>query len=124
MHNQITNSPQDLLADIESFQVRYSTFWQRFMAILVDSLVLIPVVIIDTFNKITWKNHSVFILSFLITLTYKPLLESKYGASLGKMALNLKIVNTKYQKAETKNIILRNIFGISGRILTGAVALI
>jgi uncharacterized RDD family membrane protein YckC len=115
----MSEQPQDLLTDIEHTQVNYSTFWQRFFAGLIDGLVLLPAVVIDSFNKSTWKSFPLLVLTFLLTLAYKPFLEAKYKATLGKMAMQLTIVDTNFEKPSLKNIILRNIFEIPTRIIIG-----
>ncbi len=119
-----TSSPANLLDDIVQVDVRYSTFWQRFLAVLVDGLVLLPFLLIDHYNKITWKSLSLLTVTFLITLLYKPFMEAKYGATLGKMALALTIVDTQYQKAPLRNILLRNVFDLMSRLSTGVITII
>ena len=113
----MTQQPLNLLDDIESSDVNYSTFWQRFFATIIDGFVLAPFIIIDIFNKTTWKSNSILFASFVITLLYKPFLEGKYGATLGKMAIKLTIVNQEYHKASIDNIIFRNVFDIVNRLL-------
>lgn len=118
------DQPQDLLTNLEQPQVIYSTFWQRFLASLLDGLILIPFVIIDSFNKTTWKSIPLLVMTFLLTLAYKPFMEAKYHATLGKMALNLTIVDNQHVKPSLNNILLRNIFDISNRIIIGITAFI
>lgn len=120
----MTDPTQDYLADIETAPVRYSTFWQRFFASLLDGIVLAPFGIADSYNRSNWQSYPVFLLLFLITLLYKPFLEIKYGATLGKMVMKLTVVNTAYQKADARNILLRNIFDIFERLFTGIVAMV
>ncbi len=119
------NEPiQDILTDVEHTQVTYSTFWQRFFASLIDGLVLVPIAVIEYFNESTWKSLGLQVLTFLLALLYKPFLEAKYKASLGKMALKLTIVDTTFTQPLLKNIILRNIFDISGRVVIGITSFI
>ena len=113
----MTNQPQDLLPEIEDLQINYSTFWQRFFASFIDGLILIPFIVIDTFNKSTWKSLPLFLITFLIALAYKPLLEAKYKATVGKMAMKLTIVDINFNNPSIKNIILRNMFDISTRVI-------
>ena len=120
----MTDPTQDILTDLEHPQIKYSTAWQRFFAVIIDGLILSPFVLIDSFNKTTWKSYPILAISFLITLAYKPFLESRYGATLGKMAIKLTIVNASYQKADIKNVILRNTFEIVNRLLLAVVAVI
>lgn len=120
----MTDPTQDLLTDIDGSNVVYSTFWQRFGAAIIDGLVLSPIAIVDYFNKWSWKSLPLLILTILVGLAYKPFMESKYYATLGKMAMNLTIVNTDLQTPGIRNIVLRNIFDIATRVLTGATAII
>jgi uncharacterized RDD family membrane protein YckC len=120
----MTETTQDLLTDFDTPIVRYSTFWQRFFATFIDGLVLAPFAFIDIYNETTWKSYTILAASFLITLCYKPFFENKFGATIGKMALSLTIVNTDYQRAEIKNILLRNIIDIVDRVVVGFVTLL
>ena len=43
---------------------------------------------------------------------YKPFCEYEYGATLGKMALKLKVVNQQFEKANLQEVLLRNVFQI------------
>jgi len=117
----MTNPTTDLLIDIEQADLRYSTFWQRFLAIIVDALVLTPFVIADSFNKSGWKSLPLSMAILAVTVVYKPFMEAKYGATLGKMALGLTIINTDYERADLKNVLLRNIIDIVSRLLTGLI---
>ena len=119
-----TQNPPDILTDIEGGPVTYSTFWQRFFALLIDGLVLCPLIFIDTYNKTTWKSFPLLIISSLIALAYKPFMEAGYGATLGKMAMKLTIVNYEFQKAGVRNIILRNIIDIVNRVAVTIVTII
>lgn len=97
----------------EQSNVKYAGFWQRFGALLVDGLVVGPVTMGLTYlNIISWKNPLVLVVITLLSVAYKPFMEFKYGATLGKMALNLKVTNLKFGKADLKEIVLRNIFHI------------
>jgi uncharacterized RDD family membrane protein YckC len=45
-------------------------------------------------------------------------MEYNYGATLGKMALRLKVVNLQFEKADLQEILLRNIFHIVPPLIT------
>lgn len=106
----------DILVDLEKTDVRYSTFWQRFFASLIDGLILSPLSIIDSYFD-NWNSVVIITTAFLVGVIYKPFLEMRYGATLGKKALGLRVVNENYEKAGPKHIILRNIFDISQRVV-------
>lgn len=99
-------------------EIIYATFWERFFALLIDSLVLMPIIIMAVINEITWKDLIIFLILFLITWTYKSFCEYKYGATIGKMVLKLIVVNKYFQKATFKEILLRNIFFIIGDLVS------
>ena len=96
-----------------SSTVKYGGFWVRFLAVLLDGLILAPITFgIGYFNVITWKSVPVLILVTLAGLAYKPVMEYLYGSTLGKMALRLQVVSISFGKADVKAILLRNIFNI------------
>lgn len=111
---------QDLLTDID-FHVQYGNFWPRFLAILIDGIILAILTPINLFNRTHWKSSVVLIVISVIQFAYKPFFEHIYGATPGKMALKLKVVNYGYQRADAENIIIRNIFGISSGLILLAI---
>lgn len=94
-------------------EVAYGGFWTRLGALLVDAVVLAPVTLcVLYFNIISWKSPAILVVLTLVSLAYKPFCEFFYGATLGKMALRLKVVNLQLEKANLQEILLRNIFHI------------
>jgi len=84
-----------LIEDNHGFkeEIEYAGFWIRVGAAIIDTFVFIPIIIIGFYNLFSVK--SIFLL-FILTLCqnlYKPLMEWRYGATLGKMACNIKVVN-------------------------------
>jgi len=110
---------QDLLTE-EQFHVTYGNFWPRFWAVLIDGIILSVFTPITVYNKTEWKNLSLLIIVSFIQFSYKPFFEYRYGATPGKMALRLKVVNYEFQQASLAQIITRNIFGI----LSGLIVLV
>jgi uncharacterized RDD family membrane protein YckC len=115
----MTENTQDVLLEFEPADLRYASFWPRFLALLLDGLVLSPFVVLDYYNKVSLKNLPVLIIGFLITLLYKPFMEFRYGATLGKMALGICVRNYEYQKPTLKNAVLRSIIDIGSRGFNG-----
>jgi len=81
--------------------VKYAQFWPRFVAYFLDGI------IVAVFNVAMVAFNFAFVQSFwfylpitLIGIAYKPYLESKYGATLGKMALNLKVTGLQHQQID------------------------
>ena len=71
----------------------YGGFWARFGAAFIDILVFVPIILFSNYNIISIKSIALLYVLTLISALYKPLMELKYGATLGKMALRLKVVN-------------------------------
>lgn len=110
---------ETLLDTKPKIEVKYGRFWSRFGATILDSLVLLPISFgINYFNIISWKNVFVLVALELVTIAYKPFMEATYGATLGKMALNLKVVNLEYEQASLAQILMRNIFHLVPSIIS------
>jgi uncharacterized RDD family membrane protein YckC len=106
--------------EVESpIKVIYGGFWERFGALFLDGiaygLITIPLTLFNTF---TWKNQLINVLIFLIGICYKPFCEYKWGRTLGKLALNLKVVNMDLQKPNGIEILKRNSFNIANSIFS------
>ena len=97
----------------------YGGFWVRLGALLIDGLVLAPFIYgVGYFNIIHWKSLEVLVLISLIGMMYKPLMEFKYRATLGKMAFRLIVTNSIFEPPSVNDILMRNIFHIVGTILS------
>jgi uncharacterized RDD family membrane protein YckC len=94
---------------------KYKTFWPRFWAGGIDSIVFIPLMVIDHF---VWKAHSsipilliaiwhiAYSLSFSI---YSILMHGKYGQTLGKMVMRVKVLDISENKLTMYQAIKRDI---------------
>ena len=81
----------------------FAKFWIRFAAFLLDGLIIIIIILpVTYFNVIQWKIPWVFILTSIITITYKPFMEYQYSATLGKMAVGIQVVGNQFQKVTLK----------------------
>ena len=100
--------------ETEIKHVEYASFGARLAALLIDGFITgilsagIMYVNVETLNEPVF-----YILSTVLVLMYKPFCEYQYGATIGKMALGLKVVNSYHKKANLKEILLRNIFHIA-----------
>jgi uncharacterized RDD family membrane protein YckC len=76
---------------------KYSTFWPRFWAGLIDGLVLCPISIIDNYMYPPRVDKPLLVIwtifSFLTYSTYSVLLHARYGQTVGKKAMNIKVMN-------------------------------
>jgi uncharacterized RDD family membrane protein YckC len=109
---------QPLIKTDES-AIKYGDFFPRLGAQLLDALVIAPVSFgVTYFNITSWKSPLLLVVLTLITVAYKPFLEFTYGATLGKMALNLKVVNLQHERANLTEILIRNSFYIVPSLVT------
>lgn len=79
--------------DGNTINYRFAGFWVRVGASLVDFLVMIPFAFLSFYIIIVLKSLPLVILVHIIMAAYKPLLEYQYGATLGKMAVGIKVIN-------------------------------
>ncbi len=94
-------------------KIIYAGFWPRLAALLVDLLVLAPLTFgVTYFNITSWKNATLMMIVTVIGIGYKPTMEYLYGATLGKMALNIKVTNLQFEQPNLQAILLRNVFHI------------
>ena len=110
-----TNS--SLLAEFEGTQKTYATFWERLLALLIDGLIIGVITFpINYFNETIFKSFSLFVIFALVGMIYKPFLEFKYGATLGKMVMKISIVTTSFEPINLTQAILRNAFVLASNI--------
>lgn len=114
---------QDLLNEQELQSFTYTKFWPRVGAFLIDRVVMLAITPLVLYNTTHWRSYLFFTGLVLVQFIYKPFLEYEYGATLGKMALGIKVVNYQYQKPGFKEIFLRNIIVVTEFILTLAFGL-
>jgi uncharacterized RDD family membrane protein YckC len=74
---------------------RPAGFWVRLGAYLIDFLVFIPIMILGMWNTYSLKSSIVLVLISLPGLFYKPVMESFWWATLGKMACGIKVIDDK-----------------------------
>lgn len=107
------------LIQINENSVRYGGFWPRLGALIIDALIMTPVSLgLHYLNISSWKSSIIFALLTLVTLVYKPVMESVYGATLGKMCFDLKVVNMKFESATVKEVLLRNVFHLTPSLIS------
>ncbi len=85
--------------------IEYAGFWQRVLASIIDGVLITFAAFVFLFAFIFlidspfsgFINSSFIFLAYLVIPGYKIFMEGKYGATLGKMALRLKIVDRDAQ---------------------------
>jgi len=77
---------------------RPAGFWIRVGAYLVDSLVFIPIILLSLWNTFSLRSPAVLVLIAVPGFIYKPVMESFFGATLGKMSCKIKVIDAKGKK--------------------------
>jgi uncharacterized RDD family membrane protein YckC len=102
----------------------YSKFWDRFGAFLLDGcLVLAFTLPVSYFNVTVWKMPTLYVLIGLITMLYKPFMECRYGATVGKMMVRLEVVGRDFEKITISEEIKRVSFYLFPAILQHIITL-
>ncbi|MBL7702611.1 MAG: RDD family protein [Ferruginibacter sp.] len=89
---------------------RYNTGGRRFLAAIIDGIVFYPIVFINNWIFEPGKSESLIvtwtIFITIISTLYSVLLHYKYGQTVGKMAVRIKVVDV----SETRNMTFRQSF--------------
>lgn len=77
---------------------KYKTGLRRLGAAIIDTLVFLPLILLDEFIRTNY-NSPIFILIWQLCLTllsycYSVIMHYKYGQTLGKMVARVKVVNS------------------------------
>jgi uncharacterized RDD family membrane protein YckC len=105
-------------------EIVFAKFWIRFGAMLIDGLITVVIILpVTYFNVIQWKIPWVYILTSLLTIIYKPFMEYQFGATLGKMAMGIKVVGHQFQKVTLKEELRRVSFYLVPNIIQQILAL-
>lgn len=112
----VENGPPEILPP-------FAGFWLRVGASLIDFLVMAPIVALSFYNLLSLKSLPTAIVCILAQPLYKIFMEGKYGATLGKMATHIKVVDMGYQQIDMNLAVKRYaLYGIS--TLIGAITTI
>lgn len=94
-------------------QPEFAKFWDRFGAYIVDVVVIgIPSYALNYLNFISIRSFFLYLIILLSGVSYKPFMESKYQATLGKMLLNLKVTNHEFKQIDYETSFLRSLIYI------------
>jgi len=77
---------------------RPAGFWIRVGANIIDSLIFLPIVFLGIWNTFSLKSTTLLVLISLPGLIYKPVMESFFGATLGKMSCKIKVIDNDGKK--------------------------
>ncbi|MCL4367306.1 RDD family protein [Patescibacteria group bacterium] len=99
--------------EIQSVTLPKASILRRFAAIVIDGLLFIPLAVVLTIvigPSASSTSPSSLVLSFLF-LVYDVFFIGKYGATLGKKWLKIRVVGTDNQKIDFVKAFLREVIG-------------
>jgi len=95
-----------------------ANFWQRAGAYLIDMIIVGGIsYLINGLNISSFKSFLFYLVFAILGIAYKPFLESYYGATIGKMALKLKVVDINYNQIDITTSILRSLILVFPAVL-------
>lgn len=100
LDNDLNNEP-------DWSQVRLAGFGSRAAAAIIDSFIMAPAVMISFWNIVNLKSLALDIFVSCIWVVYKIYMEWKYGATLGKMAIGIKVVNEDLESISLEQSMIR-----------------
>ncbi len=87
----------------------YANHYKRIEALIIDCIVLSPLFLFHHLNAIWLKSMPILAIIAVLYALYKPIMESRYGATLGKKVRGIKVVNKLHTKPNTKEAIIRSL---------------
>jgi uncharacterized RDD family membrane protein YckC len=84
---------------------KYNTFWPRFWAVLVDSLIFLPIGILDNYLNSAERGLFILIVWAIVSHTvywlYSVILHARYGQTLGKRVMRVKVLDFNEERLPT-----------------------
>lgn len=91
-------------------EIKYATFGDRFAAYILDTLIVgLPTFALNWANFSVLKSFYLYLLLTILGMLYKPLMESRYQATVGKMMMNLKVTDKNFNPIDFEKSLLRSI---------------
>ena len=86
---------EDFIDEHHGYQAEteYAGFWIRLGAAFIDMLVLFPIMGLNIYNQFDIKSIALLYFLTVISSLYKPLMEWRFGGTLGKMTFKIKVLN-------------------------------
>lgn len=104
--------------DYNQIHYRFAGFWTRVGASIVDFLVFIPLIGLLVYAVIVLKSLPIVLSVIIIMAAYKPLMEYQYGATLGKMAVGIKVINEDGELLSPNQTIIRYLPWLVGNVIS------
>lgn len=96
----------------------YAKFWDRVGAYILDGIIIgVLTFALNYLNITQFKSFFIYLPIAVIGILYKPFMESRYGATVGKMLLNLKVIDQNCNKIDFEKSLLRSLIVILPALL-------
>lgn len=104
----------EMMSAPSCFAEKYYAYEKRFLEYLIDyfSILILCFVaqnVLASFDINVTENFSLYLLCFIVIFLYYFILETKYGKTIGKMILGMKVVDANGNKPTKGRIALRTI---------------
>ena len=103
--------------------MNYATFWQRFAALWIDAFVLLPVVILQFWLESFSRTVALILVAPMgvVYLAYTICGHARFGQTVGKYAMDIRVVRTNGERIGWREAWLRSSVDIGFSVL-GAIA--
>ncbi|THD67423.1 RDD family protein [Robertkochia marina] len=96
----------------------YAKFWDRVGAYILDGIIVGFISFALNYLNITqFKSFLIYLPIAIIGILYKPVMEYKYGATVGKMLLNLRVIDENGSNIDFEKSLLRSLIVITPALL-------
>ncbi len=106
--------------DSENDNLIYAGFWIRLIAGIIDYIICLPftytIKYIDGYNKFSFCWG--ILINIILLVIYDIYFVKKYGGTLGKLIVKIKILKTNGEKVDWKESFLRSTIPLTTNILT------
>lgn len=90
---------------------KYQTFTPRLVALLIDGFIMMPLAVLDDwFRRAEFSSAFFYVwipLSVMVAPVYKILMHGFYGQTLGKMFMNVKVLNASEEPLKFSQAVIR-----------------
>lgn len=91
----------------DAIKKEFAGFWIRVGASFIDTLIFLPFIVFNYYNLSSLKILVLQLLTIAAMTIYKPFMEFKYGATFGKQALNIKVVDEHFKSISLNQALVR-----------------
>jgi uncharacterized RDD family membrane protein YckC len=98
------------MLEMNSETRKHAEFSDRLFASLIDAIIIGGLTfLVNSINFSIFKSFWIYLLFTLIAMLYKPFMEAKYNATLGKIAMKIEVTDTNYNYIDLQRSLLRSL---------------